>query len=339
MASSSSSRPRKRRATSSRQPAAAPRDPPSPPGSPPHPDVDVLHPIDHRWLQFDPESQAYEKLMKLRRKSFEFSKTICWSTLTRLGVADRVRAILGPVWLRFFDIQGYQYREICLEFFSTYSFKLSDRDFEYGEAIQFRLGGVDLSCSLKDFARRMGLYNEEEMETDMFLEDVHDLPDTTATPTLFWREIGEGNYNSNVSKAYLIRDPVHHYIQRVLAHTISGRKKTPGVVSVRDLFFLRCLLRPVTCNVAYCLGDYFTSCTGLDLAATTTTGSPTATTTPRGRGGPQRQPYPPRRQCATLAHMEELLQEHIEEQIAERSRIFKRLDYYDEVFEWLVTLH
>ncbi|XP_021991776.1 mediator of RNA polymerase II transcription subunit 12-like [Helianthus annuus] len=169
---------------------------------------------------------------------------------------------MGPVWLRFFSIKHPQYRELCLEFLSTYEFQTPCTDYSYGRSITFRMAGVERSCSLIEFAKRMGLYTDKEMKTDVFLKGLIKLPDAV-TPEQVWAQIGEGPYQAKPLIYTRLKDPFHRILHRVIALSIAGRKCGPNVIFQKDLFFLYCLIKPAVCNVAYMLASYFTSCMGM----------------------------------------------------------------------------
>ncbi|MFS7988743.1 hypothetical protein Hanom_Chr11g01038461 [Helianthus anomalus] len=217
--------------------------------------------ITHPWLQFPNGSPRRKCLAALLKKQFAATWTLDWDTLKKLNLHHRARDAMGPIWLRFFSIKHPQYRELCLEFLSTYEFHTPCMDYRYTRSITFRMAGVERSCSLIEFAKRMGLYTDEEMETDVFSKGLIKLPDDV-TPEQVWAQIGEGPYRADLLKNTQLRDPFHRILHRAIALSIGERKLHPGVISQKDLFFLYCFVKPAVCNVAYMLASYFTSCMG-----------------------------------------------------------------------------
>ncbi|KAM0065065.1 hypothetical protein Hdeb2414_s0003g00110411 [Helianthus debilis subsp. tardiflorus] len=222
---------------------------------------DVLTRVTHPWLQFPDGSPGRQRLSALLKKQFMTTWTVDWGTLETLHLHHRARDAMGPVWLRFFSIKHPQYRELCLEFLTTYEFQTPCTDYSYARSITFRMAGVERSCSLIEFAKRMGVYTDEEMETDVFLKGLTKLPDDVS-PEQVWAQIGEGPYQANMVKSTRLKDPFHRILHRVIAQSIAGRKESTGVVTRRDLFFLYCFVKPAVCNVAYVLASYFTCCMG-----------------------------------------------------------------------------
>ncbi|KAI3827022.1 hypothetical protein L1987_01083 [Smallanthus sonchifolius] len=113
----------------------------------------------------------------------------------------------------------------------------------------------------------MKLYTPEEATTQFGADSVATeavdwvyLPDDLEEQEWIWGAIGVGEYNKKI-KATQIKDPLHRYLHRLIGHTIFGRG-TRGVVTLRDMFFLYCILTPVTCNVAYSLARYLTTSGG-----------------------------------------------------------------------------
>ncbi|KAF5809325.1 hypothetical protein HanRHA438_Chr04g0165931 [Helianthus annuus] len=197
-------------------------------------------PENHAFLQFEENSPALARLATIRHKALEPARTISWTTLQTLGVKERAKTFLPSAWQRLFAIQQPQYRELVLEFCSTYEFALSCHDLFDDQAIRFRLGGHDHHLSVAQLGLRMGIYTEAEVQRRCFRRALKQIPNDTATA--FWHEIGEGPYNPTVTKATHLRDPFHRYFHRVLAHTIAGRGEGTAVCTLKDLFFLYCLV-------------------------------------------------------------------------------------------------
>ncbi|KAI3819070.1 hypothetical protein L1987_12892 [Smallanthus sonchifolius] len=61
-----------------------------------------------------------------------------------------------------------------------------------------------------------------------------------------------------INKSTQIDEPLHRYLHRLIAHSLSDRHEG-GVVAPRDLLYMYCILTPATCNVAYTLAWYLTS--------------------------------------------------------------------------------
>nr|GEX15792.1 hypothetical protein [Tanacetum cinerariifolium] len=73
-------------------------------------------------------------------------------------------------WIRAFNINEPIYTELCHEFYSTYNFDeiCADDELQTKKIIQFRLGGQAHNLTLLEFARRLGLYQAEELDEDGF---------------------------------------------------------------------------------------------------------------------------------------------------------------------------
>ena len=98
----------------------------------------------------------------------------------------------------------------------------------------------------------MGLYTVDEIESMDFQTAITTWPEGVE-PGVFGFTIADEEYRPHVSKSTKLRSLIHHILHRAIAHTICGRSQSTGVVTVRDLFFLYCFIRPATCNVAYYL--------------------------------------------------------------------------------------
>ncbi|GJY40427.1 hypothetical protein Tco_0427697 [Tanacetum coccineum] len=82
------------------------------------------------------------------------------------GMNDEI--FTSEAWLRVFNIKERIYTELCHEFYSTYEFDevYTNEELNTKKIIKFRLCGRAFSWTLLDFARRLGLYHNEEIEED-----------------------------------------------------------------------------------------------------------------------------------------------------------------------------
>ena len=71
-------------------------------------------------------------------KDFEPNRCIHWPTLEDLGIADRVRALIGQAgWSGFFGIHEDVYKELTLEFFSTYRLDKNNSQIDAPSVVHF----------------------------------------------------------------------------------------------------------------------------------------------------------------------------------------------------------
>ncbi|KAK1429674.1 hypothetical protein QVD17_11888 [Tagetes erecta] len=214
----------------------------------------------HRFLQFEQGSERAKRYEELRHRDFEASRTISISALEKLGEKARAEALLPKPWRRFFAIEQPQYHELVLEFCSTYQFAHPVKNLHDKKAISFRLGGHECNISVAQLGVKMGFYTDSESKRAPFLQSLTSVnKDILAT---FWRDIGEGDHNPKTSTSTHLKDPLHRYLHRALAHTICGRKSSTSVVTHKDLFFLYCIIRKEHCNLAYALAQFFSTCSG-----------------------------------------------------------------------------
>lgn len=102
-----------------------------------------------------------------------------WTWLKQVGLANSLNPYLIKVFMqngvqitfdggrRLFRIQEPIYRELCLEFFSTVTFRGGD-DYYESNALTFCLGGEYRECSMADLGWRMGLYGQSLVKTEAF---------------------------------------------------------------------------------------------------------------------------------------------------------------------------
>lgn len=81
-------------------------------------------------------------------------------------------------------------------------------------------------------------------------------PDTF-NPEPFWKVItGKESYYTKGTKASSIQNPCFRYAQKAFAYTLFGRGDNPGVVSIRELYFLYCMSEHKQFNVAAFMEDH-----------------------------------------------------------------------------------
>nr|GEV49269.1 hypothetical protein [Tanacetum cinerariifolium] len=76
----------------------------------------------------------------------------------------------SEAWRRAFNINESIYTELCHEFYATYEFEDEgiDEKLTSKKSIKFRLGGQAHSLTILEFARRLGLYTNVEIQDDGF---------------------------------------------------------------------------------------------------------------------------------------------------------------------------
>ncbi|PPS09837.1 hypothetical protein GOBAR_AA10809 [Gossypium barbadense] len=100
-------------------------------------------------------------------------------------------------------------------------------------------GGLVLQLSVPEFSTALGLYTEEFMEKndlDTLNHHIHHFHSRC------WDVLvpGGATYNPSHSKA-LALPPSLRYLHAILAHTITGRPESTGVINTHDAYFLWCM--------------------------------------------------------------------------------------------------
>ncbi|KAK1432117.1 hypothetical protein QVD17_09008 [Tagetes erecta] len=223
--------------------------------------------MDHEWLQFDSRDKHDRPCMPTlhllweRRHQIECARYLDWSLVESLNQSGRMQPMMTPPWTRLFSIQHPQYTELIIEFFATFQFSFPSRDiYRKRHGVRFRLGGTWRKMSVAEFAQRMGLYTESELQTELF-DGLHDFR-SDFEKAGFWEEVASGPYAARTAKATKLRDPLHRFIHRVLVGTICLRGDSVGNVSTRDLFFLFCFIRRENINLGHCLANYLVTSSG-----------------------------------------------------------------------------
>ncbi|KAL8232265.1 hypothetical protein R6Q57_002043, partial [Mikania cordata] len=148
--------------------------------------------------------------------------------------------------------------EITYEFFCTFRFlhPQTSGPRQHPGQVQFRLGDELHRMTLPEFGVLLGLYTEEEIDTDLYRLARHeDFDDVIAS---WWPQISDSPWFGK-ARVSTMRDPLHRYIHRVLAYTIVGRNQSQEWCTQTDLFYLHSILSPASSNLACCMADTFAS--------------------------------------------------------------------------------
>jgi len=111
------------------------------------------------------------------------------------------------------------------------------------KCIYFRLGGIERSLTLDEFAIDLGFYTAEELASAPPTAIFHNT-ESTEESEMFWRAVAPSDpakYDSSASKASMMERPIYRFLQWVFRESITHRLNSGGVCNARDLFMLRCI--------------------------------------------------------------------------------------------------
>ncbi|KAD3640814.1 hypothetical protein E3N88_30037 [Mikania micrantha] len=209
---------------------------------------------DHTLLMF--EMGTFESDMLDRFVSLELlhHRNINWELVDQLGQRDRLERLLGPKWRRVLACDWPQYKELTIEFHSTFMY--DDSEFESLDAISFSLGRRVYEMSIPQFAVVCGFYTEDEALSPDFVQVLRgatkkdrDFCLSEVDLSEFWATIADAPFSTSMLESN-IRDPLLRYIHRVLACTVVGRSSGEEKVNWIDLFCLYCMVTGREANVA-----------------------------------------------------------------------------------------
>ncbi|PPR99103.1 hypothetical protein GOBAR_AA21555 [Gossypium barbadense] len=190
----------------------------------------------HPLLRFSlgPQDDLFQLL---RVRPLGVGRCIDWATLEQVQLAHLVRFHLATTpWDRFFTIIEPIYSELTLEFCTTFHLQHVMNTHDEAGTITFILGGLVRHMSVSEFGATLGLYTEEFMSFEVFLHlhcHIHH--------SLFccWTDLMVSTVPYDVSRSKLTSlPPTLRYIHAILAHTLTGRRESTGVVSSTDAYFL-----------------------------------------------------------------------------------------------------
>ena len=205
-------------------------------------------------LKFTKKDQK-ERFEKLKNRSIEPNRYICFPTLRTLGLFDEIDIFIRNIgWERFVQIRCPSFHELTYEFLTTFNLDKSVTDVSHEGTISFRLMNREFGMSITEFSVACGFYTEEYTDSVDYDNSYTGFP-SNFNPNAFWREITDSpiNYNPSQSKSSVIKSPALKYMHRFIAFSLSGRKESTGVVTKTDLFYLWCMVKGSRVN----LGSWF----------------------------------------------------------------------------------
>nr|GEW34044.1 hypothetical protein [Tanacetum cinerariifolium] len=225
---------------------------------------DVLLPqVHHEFLLWegcnrDAKSRYNTKLAHLLPRHVYPSCVVNWEILNRMGCSEEIDGMLriklceagtnegiftSVAWIRAFNINEPIYSELCHEFYSTYeSDKVcTDDELQTKKIIKFRLGGRAHSLTLFEFAQRLGLYHDEELDDEGF--DVYFQGglrnDEHFNAQEYWLSISrEENLSLSRSHASTIKNPVLRVVHKIITYGLCQRTTGYDKIQKNDLWLL-----------------------------------------------------------------------------------------------------
>ncbi|KAH1122356.1 hypothetical protein J1N35_005516 [Gossypium stocksii] len=115
--------------------------------------------------------------------------------------------------------------------------------------IQFCLGGLVRQLSVLEFGTTLGLYTEQFLEEENLSElhcHIH------VSLVNYWCALipSQPTYDPSSSKATNLA-PSLRYIYALLVHTLTGKRKSTGVVNTHDAYFLWSMAHIHVIDLAY----------------------------------------------------------------------------------------
>ncbi|PPR90637.1 hypothetical protein GOBAR_AA30047 [Gossypium barbadense] len=179
--------------------------------------------IRHPFLQFPIEPQ--EGLLQiLWARPLIVACCIDCVALGQVQLADVIRALLTTdLWELFFGFIEPTYLELTMELCST--FPLHTVMTNYDDS---------------------GMEFKEENDLDTLNHHIY------RSPSRCWDALvpGPATYNPSRSKASVL-PPFLRYLHAILAHTITGRRESTGVINTHDTYFLWCMSHGHVIDLAY----------------------------------------------------------------------------------------
>jgi len=202
---------------------------------------------EHTLLRFELGSFEAERLDRFVSVNLLHHRSFDWTLLGVLGQRERVEQMLGPRWINVLSCDWPQYRELTVEFHST--FIHHDDQYDEVDIVSFALGRQVFEMTIPQFAVATGFYTEEEVHSPEFLTRLRganrrqrDYSIGEAELSAFWTSIADSPFSNSMVESD-IKDPILRYIHRVLACTMIDRYSGEEKVSWIDLFCIYCIVQ------------------------------------------------------------------------------------------------
>ncbi|MFS7997556.1 hypothetical protein Hanom_Chr12g01143141 [Helianthus anomalus] len=204
----------------------------------------------HKFLRFKTAELEFQNRFEiLQARHEEPPRHVCYDTLDAVGQRERYDALVtGPLRI-YLETRLWSIHKYNLEFLRTLKYKRTEPDLFYSDAVEFRCGAVWYSFSVAQFGVHFGLYTEEDAAKAEFTKALRELPDNFRHAA--WALIGVGHYNPTSTKSTKIRDPLIRYIHRVLSSSLCQMDNSGGMVNLRELTILYCLVTHQPINVPH----------------------------------------------------------------------------------------
>ncbi|KAL6501427.1 hypothetical protein OROGR_026560 [Orobanche gracilis] len=149
--------------------------------------------------------------------------------LQEVGLYEDVMKLLKVLgWEKLVTGNWEVYENLTYEFFSS----IQIGDLEKNGTFYFRLNGSGFTWGTEQFCRALGLPDDPETEEE--IPSINDI----------WRMITKNAkpFTAGKTKATAIRNPTIRYVQRLMAHTVTGRYSNRNVVQIFELKMLYAMI-------------------------------------------------------------------------------------------------
>ncbi|WCJ21948.1 hypothetical protein M5689_004058 [Euphorbia peplus] len=187
---------------------------------------------------------------------FGSPRSVCWDSLKRLGLADSVKEHVDRGGFQpFFEMEEPSYKELTLEFLSTFKVdpKITNPDAAFH--FQFRLMGHHQNPSLNTFNVLLGCVPDDEAAIEEYSHFLTATP-KDFDPHVFWRQIsGEAHFDSKLARGSSILEYPMRILHKLVSGTIFARENQANV-TLLDLTALWSMVTGRRLNLGHYLGEY-----------------------------------------------------------------------------------
>ncbi|KAJ9560080.1 hypothetical protein OSB04_005240 [Centaurea solstitialis] len=183
------------------------------------------------------------------------------------GPSAPASELSSMAWKAALDLREPIYRELTLEFITTYSFdEDAGRESMRLPCVTYRLGGRWFRQTLAQFAISLRLYTVDMVRTDYFEDYIGHCaiaPPEDLDYSALWSQLGQGPYRRSNTKSGNLVDLEHRVLHRMIAYTLNQRKSSQDKIGDFELWLLHQLISlDRHTHLAFIIADFLTGARG-----------------------------------------------------------------------------
>lgn len=156
------------------------------------------------------------------------------------GLRESVEKLLNVgAWCQVLTVCEPVYRELTLEFLSTFKRLRGNDVWDKSHAIYFQVGGQDHHLKYTEFVLLLGIYNRDHTLTEKQCNLISSYP-PRETQVAHWRTLSNYDrpFRLDVTTTASLKSPVLKFVHALLSGTITSRDRCTGNINLPEFSYL-----------------------------------------------------------------------------------------------------